>query len=57
MESEIYGKIIALPHLFFLDMWNITSVGPLNGQAKVVGGNMATNGMAWQLPLRENIFF
>jgi hypothetical protein len=36
-------------------MWNITFDGPSVTQAKVVGGNQATNGLAWNLPQKFDI--
>jgi choline dehydrogenase len=32
------------------NMWDITANGPFFAQAKVVGGNQATNGLAWSMP-------
>jgi len=42
---------------FFVDIWNITYVGPAFTQAKVVGGNQATNGLAWNYPQKYDIFY
>lgn len=36
-------------------MWNINATGPFFTQAKVVGGNQATNGLAWTPVLKQSI--
>lgn len=38
-----------------VDMWGFQSNGSFYLQAKVVGGNMATNGMAWLRPYKISI--
>jgi hypothetical protein len=36
-------------------MWNISAVGFFYPQAKVIGGNQATNGAGWYVPQKKDI--
>lgn len=37
------------------NIYNITSIGPFTTQAKVVGGNQATNGLVWYSPRKRDL--
>lgn len=37
------------------NIWNISAVGPFLTQAKVVGGNQATNGLIWYSPFKADL--